>query len=282
MHERNSRFVPAFLCRRTIDLRSPQAGRPRSKRRILYARRVVCGRFIHSRGRMSKGAWISRTSVAGLALIALAACSDDGVSPGTSDSFVGAFAASDGTGTESGTFRASWASPATGSIEFATGGTGTISLTGEFTPPSGPLTLSGGGYTFTGSISNNQLSGTYTGPNGSGGFVAFSGAGGENVTVFCGEYTGGSTGEWLLVRSANSLRGIAADDDGTKFELTGSVGTNNSVNLTFPGGSATGSLTSMTQMSGTWRVPATGTIQDSGNWSGSTGACSGGSGDWDY
>lgn len=231
---------------------------------------------------MSKRSRSVRSCAAGLSLIALAACSDDyGVSPFTRQSFGGAFAASDGSGTESGNFHARWASPATGEIAFATGGTGTISLSGEFTPPSGPLTLSGGGYTFTGSISNNQLSGTYTGPNGSGGFVAFRTDAGEAVTVFCGDYSGGSSGEWLLVRSGNSLRGIAAGDDGTKFELSGSVGTNSSISLTFSGGSASGALTSATEMSGTWRVPANATVP-SGNWSGSTTRCSPAAGDWDY
>jgi hypothetical protein len=231
---------------------------------------------------MSKRPWSFRSSAAALTLISVAACSDDyGVSPGISESFVGAFAASDGSSTESGNFRASWASPATGTIAFATGGTGTISLSGEFTPPSGPLTLSGGGYAFTGSISDNQLSGTYTGPNGSGGFVAFRSDPAETITVFCGDYSGGSSGEWLLVRSGNTLRGIAADVDGTKFELSGSVATNNSISLTFSGGSASGSFTSATEISGTWRVPANATAP-SGNWSGSTTRCSPAAGDWDY
>jgi hypothetical protein len=54
----------------------------------------------------------------------------------------------------------------TGSVH-VTGGE-TSSLTGTFTPPSGPLYASGGGYTFTGTIQDGLLGGTWTGPGTSG------------------------------------------------------------------------------------------------------------------
>jgi len=69
-----------------------------------------------------------------------------------------------------------------------TGGGGTIDLTGTYTAPN--LTLSGGGWTFTGTMSGGVITGTFTGPSGNGDFQALSSPQGSPATVMCGTSTG--------------------------------------------------------------------------------------------
>lgn len=67
-------------------------------------------------------------------------------------------------------------------------GGGTVSLTGTYTAPN--LSVSGGGWTFTGTISNGIITGTFTGPSGPGDFEALSSPAGSPATVMCGTNAG--------------------------------------------------------------------------------------------
>lgn len=67
-------------------------------------------------------------------------------------------------------------------------GGSTIALNGTFNSSTKVLNLSGGGFTFTGSLGGAVVSGTYTGPNGAtGGFSSVSTASGT-VTAYCGTF----------------------------------------------------------------------------------------------
>ena len=102
-------------------------------------------------------------------------------------------------------------------------------LTGSFNSGTGALSLEGGGYTFTGSLVNGVLSGTWTGPDGtSGSFSALLEGEGTVVAVYCGVYdTVNDNGTFNLVRQDASLRGFAvSSDDGDTIDLSGSVSGN--------------------------------------------------------
>jgi hypothetical protein len=65
------------------------------------------------------------------------------------------------------TASAPTSAPLSGAFQLA--GADVVALTGFYTPYSGTVTFtgySGGGLTFSGSIANGALTGTYTGPNG--------------------------------------------------------------------------------------------------------------------
>src|SRR5262245_3294828 len=53
---------------------------------------------------------------------------------------------------------------ATGTINLENGGT--VALTGTYDSSSGALTLSGGGYSFTGTVAKGEIFGTFTAPDG--------------------------------------------------------------------------------------------------------------------
>jgi hypothetical protein len=122
--------------------------------------------------------------------------------------------------------------PATGNCILANGG-GTIPLNGTFTPTSGAINLTGGGYTFTGTIppGTGQMSGTFTGPGGvSGGFSAISTANNVTANTFCGKFNGGGTGTDFGTFNVNidpvsgNLNGSATPDSastGQPVTLTG-------------------------------------------------------------
>lgn len=159
---------------------------------------------------------------------------------------------------------------ATGTVRPAGGSATTV--TGTFDDTARTLTVSGGGYAFSGSIgSSGALSGTYPGPNNvNGGFSSLYATGGT-VTAYCGTLTS-TEGPGVLnvqVSTGGKVSGMAAFSSGT-CALTGSV---------------TGAAISMTSCEGN---PATGTISGSstsgtafsrdgsratGTFSGSTSAC---------
>jgi hypothetical protein len=93
---------------------------------------------------------------------------------------------------------------ASGSFRAARGAT--TSLTGTYDTTTRALSLTGGGYTFTGTASGATVNGTYTGPSGvAGSFSSRSTASGA-VTVYCGNiYSSGNanqvTGVFNLVVS---------------------------------------------------------------------------------
>jgi len=73
----------------------------------------------------------------------------------------------------------------TGTIKIQGGAT--ITITGTFDTETDSLKISGGGYSFEGTLTNGDLVGSYTGPNGEGSFVAGTSTSGT-VKVFLGEY----------------------------------------------------------------------------------------------
>ena len=76
---------------------------------------------------------------------------------------------------------------ASGNLHIAGGATTT--LTGNYDSSAKTVSLSGGGYAFSGAVASSGVSGTYTGPNTvAGGFSALPASGGS-VTRFCGNYT---------------------------------------------------------------------------------------------
>jgi hypothetical protein len=95
---------------------------------------------------------------------------------------------------------------ATGTLTLSNGG-GTSVLAGTFDTTTSRLSVSGGGYAFTGAIDQRTLTGTFTGPaSASGAFAGLSSAG-TTVTVMCGTYSGSNTGSgiWNLQFAANGL-----------------------------------------------------------------------------
>ena len=178
-----------------------------------------------------------------LALLALAACRGEGPTapqtPSAPTAFQGAIAGPTG---ESGVITLTTATMTTVApapravaavssavIQDLTGtlklvGGATINLTGTFDTGAGAIAVSGGGYAFTGTLSNGSVSGTYTGPNGTGTFAAApSGATTPTIQVFCGTYSGtdmfsgtphAKYGVWNLVRSGNTLVGVTEEISG--------------------------------------------------------------------
>lgn len=108
----------------------------------------------------------------------------------------------------------------TGTVKF--GGT-TITLSGTFNTENDSLIVSGGGYTFKGVLTDGTLSGTYTGPNGSGSFTTESSTETGTVKVYVGtsHETSPDTsnhGRFLLVVKGTAVTGIT--DSGLKLAGT--------------------------------------------------------------
>ena len=117
----------------------------------------------------------------------------------------------------------------TGDAARSASGSAMPPLTGSFNSGTGALSLEGGGYTFTGTLVNGVLSGTWTGPDGtSGSFSALLEGEGTVVAVYCGVYnTVNDNGTFNLVRQDASLRGFAvSSEDGDTIDLSGSVSGN--------------------------------------------------------
>jgi len=144
-------------------------------------------------------------------------------------------------------------------------GVGTMNLSGTFTEPTGPLSVSGGGYTFTGGLAGGVLSGTWIGPGTNGTFAALVAANSSSVTAFCGTFDGNDSGAWNVAQSGMTLTGSFTGTAGSG-SLSGTL-VGSSVGLNFSGGTAQGTLNG-TSMSGTWSGSA-----GSGTWQASTGGC---------
>jgi hypothetical protein len=104
-----------------------------------------------------------------------------------------------------------------GTVKF--GGT-TITLTGTYNTTNDSLIVSGGGYSFMGILANGTLSGTYTGPNGSGSFTTEGSTEAGSVKVYIGtsHETSPDTsnhGRFLLVVKGTAVTGIT--DSGEKL-----------------------------------------------------------------
>jgi hypothetical protein len=142
----------------------------------------------------------------------------------------------------------------TGTLVLENGG-GTIPMSGTLDTASGAFTVSGGGFTLTGTLANGQISGAYTGPNGSSGVFGTLNSSANTVQAYCGTYAGsGETGVWdLTTSSTGTVTGGACKTHGG--------GQEHCVTL-----SGTLNGTSLTMISSEG-VPASGTVQG-GNVSG--------------
>lgn len=144
----------------------------------------------------------------------------------------------------------------TGSIRLVGGMT--INVTGTYDDVTKQLSLSGGGYSFTGTGSADGINGSYMGPNGSGVFTILTG---QTVTPYCGTYAGDAMGSWNFVVSGSSLSGAAVDSGGSGDTLTGTV-SGGMVSITtkamstatgsIAGNMATGTWQSASGLKGTW------------------------------
>lgn len=107
--------------------------------------------------------------------------------------------------------RAEAAIPLSGTMDF-TDGTAQVALTG--TLDGNNLSLTGGGYTFTGTQANGVISGTFTGPQ-SGSFTATLVPEGGFLIQLCGEYDGDDSGVFSLTIDGGRSGGvIIVPDDG--------------------------------------------------------------------
>jgi hypothetical protein len=158
---------------------------------------------------------------------------------------------------------------ATGTVHPA-GGAST-SLTGTFDDVARTAALSGGGYSFSGSIATGGvLAGTYTAPNNvSGGFSSLSTTAGT-VTAYCGTLTSpeGPGVFNVQVGTSGTLSGMAAFSAGT-CGLTGRV-TGTAISITSCEGNLATGTVSGGSISGT-TFNSRGTAN--GTFTGSTSAC---------
>jgi hypothetical protein len=99
---------------------------------------------------------------------------------------------------------------ATGTLTFLSGGTATVN--GSYTASTGALTLSGGGYSFNGSIASGAVSGSYTGPNGTGNYSAQApSSSGAVAKTYCGTYGAGGDYGWfnMVIGGSGNVSGLA-------------------------------------------------------------------------
>jgi hypothetical protein len=151
---------------------------------------------------------------------------------------------------------------ATGSLRLQ-GQSSNVSLTGSYNTLTNALTLTGGSYSFSGSVVGaTAIDGTYTGPSGvSGAFSMRPGTLAAPPTTYCGNYTGVDTGKFNF--AINSTSGTISgtykpsdDEGGTLWgsvTSTGHFSGNNSY-----GTEITGTF-SANGTSGTYRQPDGGT-----------------------
>jgi hypothetical protein len=170
----------------------------------------------------------------------------------------------------------------TGTVSLSDGTTAT--LTGTWDNVTGALSVTGGGFTFAGTLVNGVLNGSFTGPSITGVFSLRTATTDTDVAVYCGTYTGrtpedhpsGGTGlgpdngTWNLIVGPTTVDVIILGDDGSPLALGGSRA-GNAVTITVPGGSASGTISGSSSefVKGTYTVPG-GT---SGTFQGSKAAC---------
>ena len=206
-------------------------------------------------------------------LCGVAACGGGGSTPTTTTSYKGVY--TDTTGTQSGSISATVTGTATKSSPFsfirnafaastASGtltivGGGTVSLTGTLDGTT--LTLSGDGYTFTGTTDSDGVSGTYTGSTG--GFEGLDSTS-DTVTVYCGTWNrpvdvahdcnNERNGVWnIAVSSDGTLTGVENRDDGTHVNALSGTVSGNDVTISNDGEGGTGNgIISGTSVAGTF------------------------------
>lgn len=83
--------------------------------------------------------------------------------------------------------KARSAATATATMTLINGG-GTFALAGTFDSSNGALSLSGSGFSLTGTIAGGQVTGHYSGPGGSGGVFSNLNSTSQSVQPYCGTY----------------------------------------------------------------------------------------------
>jgi hypothetical protein len=184
---------------------------------------------------------------------AVGACSDSNNNDGgsttlpASTTYVGLMASTDGeTGPLNITFASAVATPpapqmagtgpsyAGGAPVAATatmqlGASGVVNLAG--TLDAGALSLSGSGWTHTGTLSSGKITGTFTGPGGKAGSMsAASNTTANPARAYCGTFTGtdfttdpasADAGTFSAVVAGSNVTGTAVGDGGTAEDFTG-------------------------------------------------------------
>lgn len=104
--------------------------------------------------------------------------------------------------------------PASGTATFT--GIGSIALSGTWDDTTGDLALSGGGYTFVGTLSGSTLAGTFSGPGGATGFFTALTIGAGTITTYCGTYSGTASGVWnFALQSTGQILGAYGGPGGS-------------------------------------------------------------------
>jgi len=139
--------------------------------------------------------------------------------------------------------------PVTGVVTLPGGGT--VNLSG--TLDGNALSMTGGGYTLTGTLKNGSFTGTFTGPGGtSGTFAALSSTDVTPAYAYCGTFVGVITpgnieedGSFNMVVAGKILSGISTSSGGDIVGFTGraAAGPNGTTTITVDQTSAQGSIT---------------------------------------
>lgn len=221
--------------------------------------------------------WFRNTALACALALAATACggSDKSTGPGNatgpSGTFRGTLVGSSSRGILVIVFATPGATSITGTLSL-TGGA-VINLGGSYTATSKQVSLTGGGYSVSGTFdaSTSHFSGDYTGPNSDHGSWAV-----ENgtVKVFCGNYSGVATGTWnLVLNDAGQLRGVAQTSSGA-IDLIGSyTASTGAITVTSPDDSSIGATGSLNTSTGGGSGQWTSNGQVGGNWSANTNGC---------
>jgi hypothetical protein len=138
--------------------------------------------------------------------------------------------------------------PASGVVTLPGGGT--INLTGTLDVDA--LSMTGGGYTLTGTLKNGSFTGTFTGPAGaSGTFAALSSTAVTPAYAYCGSYSGVITpgdivedGSFNMVVAGTVVSGGSASSAGDVVSFTGraAAGPNGTTTITVNQSTAQGTV----------------------------------------
>lgn len=172
----------------------------------------------------------------------------------------------------------SGASSASGLLTFVGGPT--VPVTGSADSATSSITVTGSGYTLTGTTHSGTVQGTYTGPSGSGFFAAAA----DTLTQmthasYCGTYTSTNGNGWFVVvaLSDGESSGFTVQTAGSAASHT-FIGSIDFTLLTFAATTdqavqATGTVSSDFQTIIGSYAPSIGTTTGTGNFSATTGGC---------
>lgn len=149
------------------------------------------------------------------------------------------------------------------------GGSGVVEITGTFDPQTGLVLVDDLGWVFSGVVNGPQLAGSCESPGAvPGSFVALS-SDSDNVTVYCGSFTGDANGLFnIAVGSSVAMLTATNTETGDSAVAAGTVAAN-AVSFEEDTLTVTGTL-SGSSISGTWEDSAK---KQSGTWSGTTAEC---------